>query len=221
MYCFALTAKRLLELNPVSALLARKHMDSVIDTVLKQTVSFPSDTDDGEEEYHTQQNVITSQLLPIGLKPKQELSTRMSQVLEQHGAILQLPEQPTINCVRVMKDCIMIQWKLFEENNEVASDRTLSYCLQCFADVPFKFKKNKLFDFNKRFQSINHQLPTGFTPDSGYQDEASERSSQTSDNKTGPCLPSLPPSLRNTNNVSLVALQENTNIRIGNAIQGK
>ena len=183
-------------------------MDSVLNTVLKQTVSLPDDSIDGEDSctHH-----VGTQLLPLGLRSKDEVSKRMSHILEQHGAILQLPEKPIFRHVKVLKDYIMIQWKLSEENSEVASDRTLSYSLQCFADVPFKFQKDKLFNFNKRFQNVNHHSMTGLSPDSGYQDEGSDRSSQASENRPSLNLPSLPPTLHSNNNVSLVALQETTN----------
>lgn len=202
-------AKKLVELNPVSALLARKHMDRIIDTVLKQTATFPDESTD-EAGSVNRDNGSLDQLLPLGLscRPKQEVSQRMGQTLEQHGAILQLPGRPEIISVKILKDSIYIKWKLASENNELAaSDRTMSYSLQCFADVPFEFKKDKVFNFNKRFQ--NQVSVAGLTPDSGFRDEESERSSQASENRTaGPSLPSLLPTLPSGNNVSLVALQE-------------
>lgn len=202
MYIYVFTlAKKLSELNPVSALLARKHMDKIIDTVLKQTAIFPeesTDTDPVGGSY--------DQLMPLGLncRPKQEVSQRMSQTLEQHGAILQLPGKPEIVSIKIHKESIHIKWKLLTENDELPFDRTMSYSLNCFADVPLEFKKNKILNFNKRFQN---QL-SGRTPDSGFKDEESDRSSQASENRpAGPSLPSLLPSLP-TNNVSLVTLQE-------------
>ena len=205
---FLNTARRLLELNPVSALLARKHVDSIFDTVLKHTASIPDESVDSKDDNRYMHHVGT-QLLPLGLRPKEEMSKRMSHILEQHGAILQLPEKPVFKHVKVVKDYILIQWKLNEDTTIVASDRTLSYSLQCFADVPFKFQKDRLFNFNKRFQNIIHPTTTGLSPDSGFQDDRSERSSQTSG--MGLNLPSLPPTIHSNNNISLIALQETTN----------
>ena len=206
------TARRLLDLNPVQTLLARKHIDSVMDTALKQTASFSDESSD-EEDTDTKQKDCGSHLLPVGLRPKQELAGKIQQVLEQHGAILQLPEKPIFSKMKIFKDYIEMHWKVTEENIEVASDRTLSYSLQCFADVPFKFQKGKFFNLSRRMHNIN--LHSGFSPDSGFQDEGSERSSEASENQ-GTTLPSITPSIHSNHNVSLVALQAQADMNHSN-----
>ena len=194
---------RLLEINPISALLTRKHMDSVLDNVLKQTAAF---TPSSRNEDNTQKSNM--QLLPVGLRPKSELTSKLQQVLNQHGAVLQLPGKVVLSHVSVHSTSIVLRWELPDQNAEVTADRTLIFSLQCYADVPFKFKKDKIVNFNKRLLNIGTNSSC-LSQDSGYyQDGSSDCTSQASDIKSGN-LPSIPPSLRtsSSHNVSLITMQ--------------
>jgi hypothetical protein len=196
---------RLLDINPISALLARKHVDSSIDDVLKQTDTF---SDQSEDKNH-------SQIIPVGLRPQQELSSKLHQILNQHGIILQLPDQPVFKEVTIhLNKSIHLHWEIPNQTHlEVTSDGTRVFSLYCFADVPFKFKKDK-------FQNLNRQLlhikSANSPADSGYQDTASdETTSQASDMKINQ-FPSIPASLRtcSSQNVSLVTMLPSERIEV-------
>lgn len=196
---FCLVTK-FLDLNPVSALLSRKHLDSSLDSTLKQTTLFPGI---GEEEKDGPTDEQHVQTLPVGLGPKGELTLKLQQALNQHGVVLQLPERIQFVEVRIHSKSIFIQWEVPEQNLEVTFDRTRSYSLHCFADVPLKSKKDRLQTLNRRILSINSSSPgLASHADSGYQEGASDTASQNSDGK----LPLIPPSLRtsSSHNVSLV-----------------
>lgn len=178
-------------------------MDSVLDNVLKQTAAF---TPSSRNEDNSQKSNM--QLLPVSLRPKSELTSKLQQVLNQHGAVLQLPGKVVLSHVSVHSTSIVLRWELPDQNTEVTADRTLIFSLQCYADVPFKFKKDKIVNFNKRLLNIGTTSP-GLSQDSGYhQDGSSDCTSQASDIKSGN-LPSIPPSLRtsSSHNESLITMQ--------------
>ena len=187
-----------MELNPISALLVSKHANLALDTVLKQSASFTSDQEDNDgNNFSISNHTSNTQLLPLGLRPRAELAQKLEQVLILQGAILQLPEMPTFTDIHIGTSSIFLTWRLEEENEEVASDSTLVFVLQCFADVPFKYKKEKLATFNRR---LVHNTSALSPVDSGYQDGTSDASSQTSEAKVS-TLPSIPDSLHNSRNV--------------------
>ena len=185
----------MLGLNPVAALLARKHIDVSMDKVLKQTTTFSHvqlQKDGGKERESI------SQLLPIGLR-KGELTTRLHQVLTHYGAVLQLPQKPVFTEAKVHQNAISLYWEL-PGQTEVTTDRTRVYVLQCFADAPFKYKHERMLQLKKRFLSV----PSGVSPESGF-DEPSDVSSQNSEAPRS-TLPSIPPSLLCSQNISLVTM---------------
>lgn len=192
-----------MELNATSTLLSRKHIDSAIENVLKQTEKFSLEDIDCDEKGG-------NQILPVGLRPKQELTSKLQQVLNQHGLVLQLPEQPVFVEVKIQfGKSINLQWELPDQKNqEVTSDGTRSFSLHCFADVPFKFKKDKFQSFNRHLLQVKKTNSPGLSTDSGYQDGVSDTTSLISDNKSS-TLPILPAPLRtNSNyNVSLITMQ--------------
>ena len=197
-YFSSLAVTKLLDLNPISALLARKHVDNALDCTLKQTSLFPDVVDESNN----------TQLLPLGLRPKQEITSKLQQVLEQHGTILQLPERPILLEARVHSKSISIKWEISDENLKVTNDRTQAFSLHCFADVPLKFKREKLQNFhNRRLLSVNSNSPGPSSHDSGYQDcSSADTMSQVSDGR----LPLLPASMRTSSNhnVSLITMQQ-------------
>ena len=168
-------------------------MDKCMDTVLKQTATFSPSSRDGKE------GRATPQLLTVGLMSKNELSTRLQSMFAQHGAVLQLPEKPVFVDIKITSNLITLCWQIPNQNLEVTADRTQVFSLQCFADVPFKFKKEKLMTINKRFLSS-----AGMSPESGFYDP-SEVSSQQSEERSG-LLPSIPPSLLGSRTISLVTM---------------
>ena len=166
-----------------------------MDKVLKQTTTF-SHVQSRRDSSKDRESI--SQLLPIGLR-KGELTTRLQQVLTQYGAILQLPQKPVFTEVKVHQNAISLRWELCGQT-EVTTDRTRVYVVQCFADAPFKYRHERMLQMKKRFLSV----PSGVSPESGF-DEPSDVSSQNSEAPRS-TLPSIPPSLLCSQNISLVTM---------------
>ena len=172
-----------------------------MDKVLKQTATFAHVQPQREDK----EKVSNIHLLPVGLR-KGELTTRLQQVLVHHGAVLQLPHKPVFIEAKVHQNSISLSWEL-PGQAEVTTDRTRVYSLQCFADVPFKYKPERLLHLKKRFLSVPS---TGASPESGF-DEPSEVSSQHSEAKS--TLPSIPPSLICSQNISLVTMNSGAPVK--------
>ena len=167
----------LLRLNPLTALLSRKHMDLNFDRSLKETSHAPHCTMQPE--------------VPLSLLP--DITPSLIDSLTQHGAVLQLPSRPHFQKTQIKANAISLVWKVHEQNTDVSSDRTLTYSLHCHADIPLKTKVRQ--NFKKRY------VRGLVTPESGFED-MSELSSESKNT-----FPSLPPSLLGSRNISLVRLQ--------------
>ena len=154
-------ARKLLQLNSITALLSRKHMDISFDRALKQTMDSKMPTIPPD--------------VPLSLLPNVMPSLMSS--LEQHGAILQLPPKPEFEAIKVTANTISLEWKMPAES--VALDRTLTYSLHCYADVPAKLKVR--LGMKKRLMSM-------VSPESGFED-MSDLS-----NESKSAFVSLPPS---------------------------
>ena len=152
-------------------------MDLSFDRTLKQTAVGP-------------QTCSIQPEVPLSLLP--DLSQGLNHTLQQHGAVLELPPRPSFTDIQVTSSAISLQWEVVAEGTDVANDRTLTYSLHCFADVPFKMKAK--LSFKKRF------VGTMVTPESGFE-ELSELSSESKNT-----FPSLPPSSLGSRNISLVTL---------------
>ncbi len=170
-YLFIFIASKLLQLNPVSGLLSRRHMDLSFDRALKQTTVSP--------QFRVQPEV------PISLLP--DILPGLNQTLSQHGAILQLPPKPQFNGIQVAPNTISLEWEAQDRNTDVSSDRTLTFSLHCYGDIPYKLKRK--LTFKKRLSKM-------ITPESGFESELGSESKNT--------FPSLPPSLLGSRNISLV-----------------
>lgn len=164
-------ATQLLKLNPVSALLSRRHMDLTFDRALRQTINSPKDTIQPD--------------VPLSLLP--DITPALVRSLEQHGAILQLPPKPEFSKIVVTTNTIALEWEVKDRHSDVSSDRTLTFSLHCYGDIPYKLKMKLMF--KKRITKL-------VTPESGFED-MSELSSES--NNT---FPSLPPSVLGSRNVN-------------------
>ena len=157
-------------------------MDVSFDQALKQSVQ--------------SLNVPIQVEVPLTLLP--DIEPGMLQALGQHGAVLQLPPKPWFADVSVTTNAISLQWEVTsEQSSDVTADRTLTYSLHCYADVPFKLKTK--INFKKRFLSVGKLV----TPESGFEDM-----SEYSAGSTEPVgsFPSLPHSLLGSQNISLITL---------------
>lgn len=166
-----------MKLNPVSALLSRHHMDSSLERALEQTITSP--------------NFSVQPEVPVSLLP--EIMPSLLDTLNQHGAILQLPPKPHFtDTPQVAANHITLQWEVEEQSADVSSDRTLTYSLHCYGDIPYKTETK--ITFSKRLRRL-------VTPESGFEDM-----SEASESKT--TFPSLPSSLVGSRNISSVLPQD-------------
>lgn len=173
------TAGQLLKLNPVSALLCRKHMDANFDRALKRTMLVTSSPIQTE--------------VPLSLLP--DITPKITEALGQHGAILQMPPKPTFLNTSVTTNSISLKWELPQEfSSDVTVDRTLTFSLHCHTDIPFKLKSK--ITFKKQFVG-NGKL---ISPESGFEDFSGSSTEQSSS------FPSVPQSLLGSRNISLIAL---------------
>ena len=179
------TATQLLKLNPISALLSRKHMDTSFERILKQTaLAQPS-----------MQPLVKPSIqpdVPLSLLP--DITPSMAQTLNQHGAILQLPPKPWFVDITVTNNAISLQWEVSDQNTDLSADRTLTYSLHCYADVPFKTKAK--LNIKRRF------VGKLVTPESGFE----EMSEFSANSESAGNFPSLPTSLLGSRNISLVTI---------------
>ena len=113
--------------------------------------------------------------VPLSLLPSVMPSLMSS--LEQHGAVLQLPPKPEFETIKVTTNTISLEWRMPAES--IALDRTLTYSLHCYADVPAKLKVR--LGMKKRLFSMGSQ-------ESGFED-MSDLS-----NESKSAFVSLPPS---------------------------
>lgn len=137
--------------------------------------------------------------VPLSLLPNVMPSLMSS--LEQHGAILQLPPKPEFETIKVTTNTISLEWKMPPES--VALDRTLTYSLHCYADVPAKLKVR--LGMKKRLLSM-------VSPESGFED-MSDLS-----NESKSVFVSLPPSAlgkRLGNHQDPAATNQSTTLRSG------
>lgn len=173
-------ASLLLKLNPVAALLSRKHTDSSLEMALKQSTSTPTTRSQPE--------------VPLILHP--DIAKGMLEVLDRHGGILQLPPMPSFTEVKVTTNTIFLQWESSDQSGgSIASDRTVTFSLHCFANQSQNVK-NKL--------ALQQMLKPAHntTPESGFE-EIMENPTGTSEHSVK--FPPLLPSLVTEQRVQLVA----------------
>ena len=97
--------------------------------------------------------------VPLSLLPN--VMPNLISSLEQHGAILQLPPKPEFELIKVTTNTISLEWKMPDQSTGVSLDRTLTYSLHCYADIPVKLKVR--LGSKKRLMNL-------FTPESGFED---------------------------------------------------
>jgi len=165
-------ASKILTQNPVTALLQRRHLDMSLEHTLNQTISTlaPQQPD-----------------VPLSLLP--DILPGQLQTVRQHGAILQLPPRPMFSDVTIATSTISLNWKVQDQSVDISSDRTLTFSLHCYADIPRK-SRSKL--------TLSSGLAKTSTPESGFE-EMSELSSES--NNT---FSSVPPSAMGSRNISLL-----------------
>lgn len=149
-------------------------MDLSADRALRQTTTSP--------HFSIQPDV------PLSLLP--DITSTLMQTLNQHGAILQLPPKPLFADIQVATKSISLRWEVQEQSNDVSSDRTVTFSLHCYGDIPYKLERK--FAFKRRLQRL-------ITPESGFEDMSEMGSESRS------TFPSLPPSLLGSRNISLLA----------------
>ena len=178
-FCY-FPATELLKLSPVTGLLSRRHMDGNFDRALKQTGLAPPPAIQPD--------------IPLSLLP--DITPNLIKALNQHGAILQLPPKPWFTDIQVNGNAISVQWEVSDQGSDVTADRTLTFSLHCFADVPFKMKAK--LNFKRRFPRVGKLV----TPESGFE----EMSEYSADSEAKTNFPALPSSLLGSQNISLVML---------------
>lgn len=108
-------------------------------------------------------HIITNQpQVPLSLIP--DVSPQVKQLLEQHGAVLQLPSCPTLTVVMVTSNKISLKWSL-SDTEDVSIDTTLNYSLEYHAKLP-----TSLTQRNSSKKSCMASVESGF-------DDASTNSS--------------------------------------------
>lgn len=152
-------------------------MDLNFDRALRQTITSPHSAIQPD--------------VPLSLLP--EITSSLLQTLNQHGSTLQLPPKPQFSNIQVATNTISLQWEAQDQNTDVSSDRTLTFSLHCYGDIPYKLETK--LTFKKRLRKL-------ITPESGFED-MSEMSSESKST-----FPSLPPSLLGSRTTSLVTQQD-------------
>lgn len=172
--CFA-AASKLVKLNPVAGLLSRRHVDLSFERALRQTITSP--------HFGVQPDV------PLSLLP--DITSNLIQSLNQHGAILQLPPKPEFSDIQVATNTISLEWGVQDHNTDVSSDRTLTFSLHCYGDIPYRLKTK--LSFKKKLRKL-------VTPESGFEDMSMSEFSNESKNM----FTSLPTTSLGSRNSSLV-----------------
>lgn len=141
---------RLQELSPITSLLASRHLEQVFATITMDT-------------YHVPHQITNQAEVPLSLIPD-HVSPQVMQLLQQHGAVLQLPSCPTFTVVMVTSNNISLQWSL-SDTEDVTMDTTLTYSLEYHAKLPLTLTR-----YNSSRKSYMASVESGF-------DDASTNSS--------------------------------------------
>ncbi len=139
-------------------------MDLSLDRALRQTTTSP--------------HLSIQPDVPLSLLP--DITPNLIDMLNQHGAILQLPPRPRFTDIQVAKKSILLSWEVQDQYADVSSDRTLTFSLHCYGDIPYRLERK--LTFKRRLRRL-------ITPESGFEDMSEMGSESRS------TFPSLPPSL--------------------------
>ena len=85
------------------------------------------------DTYHVPQQITNQPEVPLSLIP--DVTPQVTQLLQQHGAVLQLPSCPNFTVVIVTSNSINLQWSL-SDTEDVTMDTTLNYSLEYHSKVP-------------------------------------------------------------------------------------
>ena len=120
MLFIVITVTRLQGLSPITSLLAGRHLEQVFTTITMDT-------------YHVPHQITNQPEVPLSLIP--DVTPQVMQLLQQHGAVLQLPSCPIFTVIIVTSNNINLQWSL-SDTEDVTMDTTLTYSLEYHAKIP-------------------------------------------------------------------------------------
>jgi len=118
--CFVALVTRLQGLSPIASLLANRHLEQVFTNITMET-------------YHVPHQIANQPEVPLSLIP--DVTPQVIQLLQQHGAVLQLPSCPTFTVVIVTSNIISLQWSL-SDTEDITMDTTLNYSLEYHSKLP-------------------------------------------------------------------------------------
>ena len=137
-----ITVTKLQGLSQISSLLAGRHLEQVFNSITMDT-------------YHVPHQVTNQPEVPLSLIPN--VNAQVIQLLQQHGAVLQLPSCPTFTVVTVTGIIISLQWSL-SDTEDVTMDTTLKYSLEYHAKLP----SSSMTRYNSSTKSHMASLESGF-----------------------------------------------------------
>ena len=142
MYClFTCIVTKLQALSPITSLLAGRHLEQVYSTIAMDT-------------YHVPHQITNQPEVPLSLVP--DVTPQVIQLLQQHGAVLQLPSCPTFTVTMVTGNNISLQWSL-SDTEDVTMDTTLNYSLEYHAKLPLSLTR-----YNSSMKSYMASVESGF-----------------------------------------------------------
>lgn len=136
-------------MSPIASLLAGRHLEQVFTAITMDT-------------YHVPHQITNQPEVPLSLVP--DVTPQVIQLLQQHGAVLQLPSCPTFTVVTVTSSIISFQWSL-SDTKDVTMDTTLNYSLEHYTKLP-----SSLTRYSSSRKSYMASVESGF-------DDASTNSS--------------------------------------------
>lgn len=152
---FVVIVIRLQELSPITSLLVGRHLEQVFTNITMETYCVPH-------------QIANQTEVPLSLIPN--VTPQVIQLLQQHGAVLQLPSCPTFTVVIVTSNIINLQWSL--SDTDVTMDTTLNYSLEYHPKLPSALTRHS--SSRKSYMA---------SQESGYDDTSTNSSS---DHKSSP-----------------------------------
>ena len=152
-------------LSPITSLLAGRHLEQVFNTITMDT-------------YHVPHQVTHQPEVPLSLIPN--VNPQVIQLLQQHGAVLQLPCCPTFTVIMVTGIIISLQWSL-SDTEDVTMDTTLKYSLEYHTKLPL----TPMTRYNSSRRSHMASLESGFE-DGSTNSSSDYKSSQWGGNVSTP-----------------------------------
>ena len=132
---------KLQKLLPITSLLAGRHLEQVFTAITMDT-------------YHVPQQITNQPEVPLSLIP--DVTPQVTQLLQQHGAVLQLPNCPNFTVVIVTSNNISLQWSL-SDTEDVTKDTTINYSLEYHSKLPITITR-----YNSSRKSHMTSVESGF-----------------------------------------------------------